>query len=162
MGVLATVLLVYLIGLAVSNIVGRKMVSAGESVLAMIPIVRDVYLPIKQFVQMMGNSSNNRKLKKTVCVRTPGSTVRVIGFVTGEIREVGNPVPLLIVFVPTSPNPTTGLMLMCEPEIVSEIDIKVETAMKMLLSGGIVAPDNFTVQSLLGVTREKQGLGVRD
>ena len=146
MGVLATILIVYLIGLAVSNFVGRKLVGVGENILSKIPVVREVYVPVKQFVQMVGGASNGKKLKKTVAIRTPGSAVRLIGFVTGEVREEGNPVPLVTVFVPTSPNPTTGVLLFCDPEIVYEVDMKVETAMKMLISGGIVAPDNFTLQ----------------
>ena len=72
--------------------------------------------------------------------------MRVIGFVTGEFHEEGNPVPLVSVFVPTSPNPTTGVLLFCEPDILYETNLKVETAMKMLISGGIVAPDDFMIR----------------
>ena len=72
--------------------------------------------------------------------------MRVIGFVTGEFHEEGNPTPIVSVFVPTSPNPTTGVLLFCDPEIVYETNMKVETAMKMLISGGIVAPDDFMIR----------------
>ena len=146
MGVLATVLIVYLVGLVVSNFLGQKLLGAGEKILTKIPLVREVYAPVKQVVQTALMSSNGKKFERAVAIKTPGSPMRVIGFVTGSFSEEGNPVPLVSVFVPTSPNPTTGVLLFCEPEIIYETNIKVETAMKMLISGGIVAPDDFTIR----------------
>ena len=146
MGVLATILLVYLVGLIVSNFLGQKLLGAGEKILTKIPLVREVYAPVKQVVQMALAPSTTNKFTRVVAIRTPGSPMRVIGFVTGEFHEEGNPVPLVSVFVPTSPNPTTGVLLFCEPDILYETNLKVETAMKMLISGGIVAPDDFTIR----------------
>ena len=146
MGVLATILLVYLVGLVVSNFLGQKLLGAGEKILTKIPLVREVYAPVKQVVQMALIPSNANKFTRVVAIRTPGSPMRVIGFVTGEFREEGNPVSLVSVFVPTSPNPTTGVLLFCEPEILYETNLKIETAMKMLISGGIVAPDDFMIR----------------
>jgi uncharacterized membrane protein len=146
MGLLATILLVYLVGLIVSNFVGRKLVGAGERILTKIPLVREVYSPVRQLVQMILTPSNHDKFKRAVAIKTPASLIRIIGFVTGDVREEDNPAPLISVFVPTSPNPTTGVVLFCDPEIVYETNMRVETAMKMLVSGGIVAPDNFTIQ----------------
>lgn len=146
MGLLVTILLVYLVGLVVSNFLGQKLLGAGEKILTKIPLVREVYAPVKQVVQMALMPSSASKFTRVVAIRTPGSPMRVIGFVTGEFHEEGNPVPLASVFVPTSPNPTTGVLLFCEPEILYETNLKVETAMKMLISGGIVAPDDFTIR----------------
>ena len=146
MGVLATILLVYLVGLVVSNFLGQKLLGAGEKILTKIPLVREVYAPVKQVVQMALMTSNANRFSRAVAIKTPGSTIRVIGFVTGEFHEEGNPVPVASVFVPTSPNPTTGVLLFCDPEIIYETNIKVDTAMKMLISGGIVAPDDFTIR----------------
>lgn len=160
MGVLATILLVYLAGLIVSNFFGRKLVGAGERILTRIPLVREVYAPVRQFVQMTLTPSNHSKFKRAVAIRTPASPMRVIGFVTGEVREEGNPVPLVSVFVPTSPNPTTGVLLFCDPEIIHETNMKVETAMKMLVSGGIVVPDDFIIrqeiQQLMNINRKSE------
>ena len=146
MGVLATILLVYLVGLVVSNFLGQKLLGAGEKILTKIPLVREVYGPVKQVVQMALMTSSSTKFSRAVAVKTPGSTIRIIGFVTGEFHEEGNPAPVVSVFVPTSPNPTTGVVLFCNPEIIYETNMKVETAMKMLISGGIVAPDDFTIR----------------
>lgn len=146
LGVLATTLLVYLVGLVVSNFLGQKLLGVGERILTRIPLVREVYAPVKQVVQTALMSSNGKKFERAVAIKTPGSPMRVIGFVTGSFHEEGNPVPVASVFVPTSPNPTTGVLLFCDPEIIYETNIKVETAMKMLISGGIVAPDDFTIR----------------
>ncbi len=149
MGAIATILLVYLVGLIVSNFLGQKLLGAGEKILTKIPLVREVYAPVKQVVQMALMTSSSSKFSRAVAIKTPGSTIRVIGFVTGEFHEEGNPVPVASVFVPTSPNPTTGVLLFCDPEIIYETNMKVETAMKMLISGGIVAPDDFTIRQHL-------------
>jgi uncharacterized membrane protein len=146
MGVLATILLVYLVGLVVSNFLGQKLLGAGEKILTKIPLVREVYAPVKQVVQLALMSSDANKFTRVVAIRTPGSPMRVIGFVTGEFHEEGNPAPVISVFVPTSPNPTTGVLLFCDPEIIYETNMKIETAMKMLISGGIVAPDDFMIR----------------
>ena len=146
MGVIATILIVYLVGLVVSNFLGQKLLGAGEKILTKIPLVREVYAPVKQVVQMALMTSSSSRFSRAVAVKTPGSTIRVIGFVTGEFHEEGNPVPVTSVFVPTSPNPTTGVLLFCDPEIIYETNMKVETAMKMLISGGIVAPDDFMIR----------------
>ena len=146
LGVLATTLLVYLVGLVVSNFLGQKLLGVGERILTRIPLVREVYAPVKQVVQTALVTSDASKFSRAVAIKTPGSTIRVIGFVTGEFHEEGNPVPVASVFVPTSPNPTTGVLLFCDPEIIYETNMKVETAMKMLISGGIVAPDDFTIR----------------
>ena len=146
LGVLATTLLVYLVGLVVSNFLGQKLLGVGERILTRIPLVREVYAPVKQVVQTALVTSSSSKFSRAVAIKTPGSTIRVIGFVTGEFHEEGNPVPVASVFVPTSPNPTTGVLLFCDPEIIYETNMKVETAMKMLISGGIVAPDDFMIR----------------
>ncbi len=148
MGLLATILLVYLTGVVVSNIVGRKLVGLGERVLTKIPLVRDVYAPVRQLVRMVLGPEHSNIFKRVVAIESPNASMRVIGFVTGEMHEEGNPVPLTSVFVPTSPNPTTGVLLFCNAEILRETNLKPETAMKMLVSGGVVAPDHFTIYKL--------------
>ena len=146
MGLLVTILLVYFAGLVVSNIIGRKLVGVGERVLTKIPLVREIYAPVKQFVQMTLTPSSNNAFKRAVVVKPVGASIRLVGFITGEVRENGNPVPLLSVFVPTTPNPTTGFLLLCDPAIVYETNMKAETAMKLIVSGGLVGSDDLTIQ----------------
>ena len=148
MGLLATILLVYLTGVIVSNIVGRKLIGLGEKVLNRIPLVRDVYAPVRQLVQLVLGPEHSNKFKRVVAIESPNGSMRVIGFVTGQMQEKGNPTPLTSVFVPTSPNPTTGVLLFCNSDILHETNLKPETAMKMLVSGGVVAPDHFTIYQM--------------
>ncbi|MDE0298058.1 MAG: DUF502 domain-containing protein [Candidatus Poribacteria bacterium] len=148
MGLLATILLVYITGVVVSNIVGRKLIGLGERVLTKIPLVRDVYAPVRQLVQTVLGPEPFNKFKQVVTIESPNANIRVIGFVTGQIHETGNSAPLTSVFIPTSPNPTTGMLLFCKPDILHETNLKPETAMKMLVSGGVVAPDQFTIYEI--------------
>ena len=144
-GLILTILIIYLTGLIVSNFIGRRLLGATEQFLSKIPIVREVYAPVKQIMQMILHPSESNKFKRAVAIRAPNSPFRIIGFVTGEVEEIDNPHPLVTVFVPTSPNPTTGVMLFCDPEILYDINLRAETAMKMLISGGLVAPSNILI-----------------
>ena len=146
LGLLITFLIIYFTGLIVSNIIGRRLISTAEQVLTRIPIVREVYAPVKEFVNVLLNPQDSSRFQRVVSVKTPDSPFRVIGFVTGEIQEEGNSQPLLTVFVPTSPNPTTGVLLFCNTDVVYELDIKAETAMRLLISGGLVASSNMVLQ----------------
>lgn len=157
MGLLATILLVYLTGVIVSNFVGRKLIGLGEKVLNRIPLVRDVYAPVRQLVQMVLGPEHSNKFKRVVAIESPHRSMRIIGFVTGQMFEDGNSVPLTSVFVPTSPNPTTGVLLFCNSDILRETNLKPETAMKMLVSGGVVAPDHFTIYQMFHENQEGSG-----
>ena len=146
LGLLITFLIIYFTGLIVSNIIGRRLVSTTEQVLTRIPIVREVYAPVKEFVNVLFNPQDSSRFQRVVSIKTPDSPFRVIGFVTGEIREEGSSEPLLTIFVPTSPNPTTGILLFCSADVVYELDIKAETAMRLLISGGLVASSSMAFQ----------------
>ena len=146
LGLLITFLIIYFTGLIVSNIIGRRLVSTTEQVLTRIPIVREVYAPVKEFVNVLLNPQDSSRFQRVVSIKTPDSPFRVIGFVTGEIREEGSSEPLLTIFVPTSPNPTTGVLLFCSADVVYELDIKAETAMRLLISGGLVASSSMVFQ----------------
>ena len=159
LGLLITFLIIYFTGLIVSNIIGRRLVSTTEQVLTRIPIVREVYAPVKEFVNVLLNPQDSSRFQRVVSIKTPDSPFRVIGFVTGEIREEGSSEPLLTIFVPTSPNPTTGVLLFCSADVVYELDIKAETAMRLLISGGLVASSSMVFQQTpLGKTFTDAGL----
>ena len=157
LGLILTILIVYLTGLLVTNIIGRKLVGVTEKFLSKIPIVREVYAPIKQIMQMILHPSESNKFKRAVAIKAPDSPFRIIGFVTGEVEEIDNPHPLTTVFVPTSPNPTTGVMLFCDPEILYDINLRAETAMQMLISGGLVAPSNILIGQTIQRTIAESG-----
>jgi uncharacterized membrane protein len=136
------VLLIYLTGLVATSLIGKRLIRYGESLLARVPMFRYIYTGIKQIMEAFATPREAGFLQ-VVLVEFPRQGMRAIGFVTSESRvESGE--KLLNVFIPTSPNPTSGYL-----EIVREIDvirtnISVDDALKMVLSGGKVSVQEIT------------------
>jgi uncharacterized membrane protein len=136
------VLLIYLTGLVATSLIGKRLIRYGESLLARVPMFRYIYTGIKQIMEAFATPREAGFLQ-VVLVEFPRQGMRAIGFVTSESRvESGE--KLLNVFIPTSPNPTSGYL-----EIVREIDvirtnISVDDALKMVLSGGKVSVREIT------------------
>lgn len=133
-----TILLIYLVGVIASNVVGKRLIRYGESALPWLPIVRQLYTGIKQILESFSVPRENG-LMQPVLTEFPRKGMRVIGFITNELcDEPGK--KLFTVFIPTSPNPTSGfLQIVGEDEIV-RLDISVENALKMIISAGRVTP----------------------
>lgn len=132
-----TIVLIYLIGVIASDVGGRKLINFGESLLAKVPIVKQLYSGIKQILESFSSPSQARFMH-VVLVEFPRKGMRAIGFVTHEtIDNSGR--KLLNVFIPTAPNPTTGfLQLMRESEVI-RTNISVDDAIKMVISAGRVS-----------------------
>lgn len=133
-----TIVLIYLVGVIASNVVGKRLIRYGETTLPGIPVFRQLYSGIKQILEGF-TSPEKTGFMQVVLVEFPRKGMRVIGFVTNELcDEPGK--KLLTVFVPTSPNPTSGfLQIVVEDEIV-RTDISVEDALRMVISAGRVSP----------------------
>ncbi len=133
-----TILLIYLVGVIASNVVGKRLIRYGESALPWLPIVEQLYTGIKQILESFAAHDGNG-LMQPVLTEFPKKDMRVIGFITNELcTEPGR--KLFTVFIPTSPNPTSGfLQIVGEDEIV-RLDISVENALKMIVSAGRVTP----------------------
>ncbi len=132
------------IGLMARNIVGQWLLNTGEQTLQAIPLAGSVYKTLKQLLETLLKDSRNR-FSRVVLVEYPRRGLWAFAFVTGVF---GSAVPLdqpdrmLSVFIPTSPNPTTGwYSLIAEREVV-DLDMPVEEAFKLIISGGIVAPNS--------------------
>ncbi|MGD9535919.1 MAG: DUF502 domain-containing protein [Alphaproteobacteria bacterium] len=141
LGVLILLVVITLIGAFVTNFLGRFMVRTGERLLARVPIVRSIYGLIKQVLDAVLAQSSTA-FREVVLVEYPRKDVWVIGFVTStpnpEIREkVGANV--VYVFVPTSPNPTSGFLLVVQEAEVVRLKMSVEEGIKLVISGGIVS-----------------------
>jgi uncharacterized membrane protein len=141
LGIIFTALFVFLCGLAVRSWLGRRLVRLGERLLQRIPFVRGVYRASKQvsdsFIQEKGQG-----FRRVVLVEFPRPGVYAVGFVTGsssgEVRErTGGAVS---VFMPTAPNPTSGYIIMVPEKDLVPLQMTVEQAFTLVLSGGIVAP----------------------
>jgi uncharacterized membrane protein len=152
LGVAMTIVLIYLIGVVAASVVGRRLVRYGESLLSRVPVFRYLYTGIKQIIESFAAPSEAGFLQ-VVLVEFPKKGMRVIGFVTSESRvESGD--KLITVFIPTSPNPTSGYL-----EIVREADIirttiSIDDALKMVLSAGKVSLKEVTERLGAEIPRE--------
>ncbi len=139
-GLLFTLLLILLLGLLTRLYFGRKLLGLWDRMIYKIPLGRGVYSAVKQFMQAF-SSGGGGNFKQVVLVEFPNPGQQMIGFVTAEKSEVFKPhteEKRLHVFVPTSPNPTTGFLLILPKEAVIPVDLSPDQALKIIVSGGAV------------------------
>lgn len=142
-GILVMIVLLILIGWFAAGFVGRSLMRAGERVLDTMPVVRSIYGTLKQiFETVLAQSS--RSFREVVLLEWPRRGLWVIGFVTGPTKgEVGSHFDgeFVNVFLPTTPNPTSGYLVFVPVRDCIRLDMTVEDGIKLVISGGIVAPD---------------------
>lgn len=142
LGLLITIAFLTLVGFLAAGLAGRTMVRLGERLLSRMPIVRSVYGTLKQiFETVLAQSS--RSFREVVLVEYPRRGLGAIGFVTGPTKgeiQARSADDLVNVFLPTTPNPTSGFLLFVPKRDLVHLDMTVEEAMKLVISGGIVTP----------------------
>lgn len=141
LGLILTVISVFLIGVVTTNIIGRTFVQLGERIVDKIPLVRSIYLLVKQVMETI-LSKDQESFKRVVLIEYPRKGLYSIAFVTGVSRgEVQQKTSskLINVFVPTTPNPTSGYLIMVPEEDTIPLEMDVEWAFKLIISGGMVA-----------------------
>lgn len=142
LGVIFTFLLLVLTGMFAANIVGRAFVTGWESLMDRIPIVRPIYSAVKKFAEVVFSDKTD-SFKKVLLIQYPRLGVYSFAFQTssqlGEVQDrTGEDV--ICVFVPTTPNPTSGFILIVPRKEVIELDMEVDQALKMIISLGVVVP----------------------
>jgi len=138
------------IGLMARNIAGRWLLDVGEQLLQAIPLAGAVYKTLKQLLETLFKDSGS-KFRRVVLVEYPRQGVWSLGFVTGVISgefQSHFPGPMLSVFIPTTPNPTTGWYAVVAENDVINLAMPIEDAFKVIISGGIVSPDMAPAASL--------------
>jgi uncharacterized membrane protein len=148
LGSILTVLIVFLTGLLTNNLVGNWMVRQWEKLLHRIPVVSSLYGSVKQVSDTLFSSSGN-SFRTAVLIQYPREGSYTIGFLTGVPGgDVANHLvgDFVSVYVPTTPNPTSGFFLMMERSQVKELDMSVDAALKYIVSMGVVAPDQAHVK----------------
>ena len=141
-GVLVTLLLILLTGLAAANFVGQRLVGFWEGLLSRIPVVKSIYYSVKQVSDTL-LSSNGQAFRKALLIQYPHQGIWTIAFQTGKpggdaARHLGD--DFVSVYVPTTPNPTSGFFLMLPRKDAIELDMSVDDALKYIISMGVVAP----------------------
>ncbi len=142
LGALLALLILLATGLLVTNIVGSALVRAWEDVLNRIPFIRAVYGGVKSFsTTILSNSGNS--FKKVLLIEYPRAGLWSVGFQTAadvRLSPAQGSEPLLCVFIPTTPNPTSGFIVMVPRSQAIELDMNVDAAMKMIVTLGVVMP----------------------
>jgi len=132
-----TIALIYLAGVVATNLIGKRLIRYGESLLARVPLFRYLYTGIKRIMESFSTSGEAGFLQ-VVLVEFPKKGMRVIGFVTSESWDKSGG-KLLSVFIPTSPNPTSGYLEIVREHDIIRTNISIDDALKMVLSAGKVS-----------------------
>ena len=141
LGLIIVLIFVTLIGAMTPGIIGRTFLKIGETILFKMPVIRTVYSSIKQIMETV-MSTNSKSFKEVVLVEYPRKGIWVIAFVTSDIKnEIKNKIKkkqLVSIFVPTTPNPTSGFLLILPKDDLIFLNMPVDQAVKLVISGGIV------------------------
>jgi uncharacterized membrane protein len=142
LGALLALLLLVATGLLVTNIIGRSLVRAWEDFMNRIPFIRAVYGGVKSFsTTILSNSGNS--FKKVLLIEYPRAGLWSVGFQTASdlrLSSAQGDEPQVCVFIPTTPNPTSGFIVLVPRSQAIELDISVDAAMKMIVTLGVVVP----------------------
>ncbi len=143
--VVLTFTLLYTIGLLAANIVGRRLIHSLESVVDRVPFVKTVYRSSKQILETFaGDQTQN--FQRVALIPFPHERMRCVGFITAVFHDSVTQEELATVFIPTTPNPTTGYLQILRRADLTEVDWNVEDAVRTIMSGGIIRPEFLTIQ----------------
>ena len=139
LGILMLLALILLAGTLATNFLGGRLVKRWEEFLERVPVVRGIYATLKSMMDIL-SFEQREKYNKVVMIQFPKDGNYVLAFVTGETRDEVQELTtetLIHVYVPTSPNPTSGYFLLVPEREVESVDMSVEEAMKLIVSGGL-------------------------
>ncbi len=137
--------LLYLIGLLSATFAIRRLIMIGENILARIPIIKIFYLTSKQIMDTI-TLPHKAALKKIVAIEYPRKGIYGLAFLTGETRDVKTGKVLVTLFLPTTPNPTSGFLLLLPEDEVYEINLTIDEGVKFIISAGIISPEKFDMR----------------
>lgn len=160
-GVVIFLLFTVLVGWIAKGLIGRSLIAWGEEMVGRVPFVRSVYNAVKQLAESVFTTGDNKF--DTMClVEFPRKDVWSIGFIAPQTRgelltrlsAIWPDDSVVAVYLPTTPNPTTGYIMWCRKSEIIELDMGIEDAAKLIISAGLVYPgDRQSVETQLGITR---------
>jgi uncharacterized membrane protein len=145
-GVILTIASIFLVGVVANNFFGKRFISLYEIILDKLPFVKSIYGGIKQVSDTLF-SNNSNAFSKAVLIEFPDAKNYTFAFITGETDERISKIlkgKYVNVYVPTTPNPTSGYTLMVPRNKIKEIDVSVDQALKYVISMGVVPPKSNT------------------
>ena len=149
LGFALLLIFIYLIGMIATNILGRTLIGFGEAILNRIPLVKNIYQAAKQLVHTI-SLSKSMGFKRVVLLEYPRPGIRVLAFVTNSVEnehEQHGKKRFETVFIPHTPSPTSGFLQLVPADQLIETNLTVEEGLKMVISGGLVSPKQFSLQS---------------
>lgn len=141
-GVVLSAIVVLSTGVIVANLFGRTLVQLWERMLARIPLVRTIYASVKQILETV--FSSGQAFRKVLLIEYPRKGLWTLAFQSGSTRgeaQTKTGVEVINVFIPTTPNPTSGFFIMVPRSDVVELDMNVDDGLKMIISAGVVVPE---------------------
>jgi uncharacterized membrane protein len=134
LGIITGAVVIYLAGLLATNVLGTQLLKLGDNLMSRIPLVNAIYSSSKQLIKVFKEGKSS--YRRAVFVEWPRPGVKAVGFVTAEVERDG--MRMVVVYIPTMPNPTSGFALFFREDEVFESGMTVEEAVKFVVSGGAV------------------------
>lgn len=147
LALLITVVALYLLGALANRVIGQRVISAFDGLLARIPVVQTIYGGTKKLMTVLQNKPAG--VQRVVLVEFPRRGMRVVGFVTRVMSEDGSAREMAAVFIPTTPNPTGGYLVVLPLDELTPTDWTMDQAMAFIISGGAVAPESLPASRVL-------------
>ena len=143
-GFVLTVLFLYILGIIISNVFGKRLYLFFEDLLSRIPIVNKIYSTIKGITDTI-SSQNKNSFQKVVIIQYPREGLWTYAMVTGECKNENNE-EYYNLFVPTTPNPTSGYLIIIKKNDVINTDISVDDGLSIIISGGMISPNTIDIK----------------
>ena len=155
LGMLFTFFVIILLGVIARHLLGGEFQRAWEKLLARVPVARSIYAGVKQLLEaIFASSSQTSRFNRVVLLEYPRKDVYALAFTTGAARGPVQDVTkqhMINCFLPTTPNPTSGFYLLVPESDITEIDLTVEEAFKLVMSAGLVSPEQVSVDGAASV-----------
>ena len=139
LGISGMIIFIYLLGIIVTNLIGVKILELGEIILRKVPLVSTIYVTFKQITNTL-TLNNNQSFQGTVYIEYPKKNLWTIAFISGSSKNNNNN-EYYHLFVPTTPNPTSGFFIVIRKNKTIPTGLSVEDSLKTIISGGLLAPD---------------------
>ena len=144
--VVLTFFVLYLIGVFSANVIGRRIIDWVDYLVSRVPFVKTVYTALKQIVGLF-SGQQSQSFQRVALVPFPNELTRSIAFITNTFKDSVTGEELCAAFIATTPNPTTGFVFVLKRTDIIEVDWTVEDAVKAIMSGGILSPQNVTMRT---------------
>ncbi|MDI6808665.1 MAG: DUF502 domain-containing protein [Candidatus Eisenbacteria bacterium] len=143
LGLIATLIIIFALGFLAANVLGKRFILYLDGLMRRVPLVRSIYVSSKQFLEAVSVPAS-QSFKRVVIIEYPRKGIFAVGFVTKErVEAPAGSGRLTAVFIPSPPNPATGMVVLVEKSEIIDTDLNIEEAIKIILSGGVLFPEGL-------------------